>query len=94
MTNTTPEIDYALVFEEMRTLNRLFSAHHGPYAPVPNPEHFERIKTGPSGFIIFLGKRSGTHFMAVMDSSQSWVTYGRFSPAASHTREVTDWVWV
>lgn len=94
MTNTATEIDYALLFEEMSTLNRLFASHHGPYAPVPNPAHFERVTPAPSDVIIFLGKRSGAHFMAEQDTSKSWVSYGRFSPAAPHTREVTDWVWV
>jgi hypothetical protein len=94
MTHATTDIDYAVVFEEQSTLNRLFSAHRGSSAPTPNPAHFERVPTDTMAIIIFFGKRSRTYFMAETDFTYGLNTYGRFSPAETRERTVTDWVWV
>lgn len=87
---TTSEVDYALVVEEMTTLNRLFSRDHGTTL---HPEYFEKIRTDATGIIVIFGKRSGTYHMAEFTTANGWDRYGRFSPAEPRTRTVTDWVW-
>ena len=95
MTNAPTDFDYAVVFEEQSTLNRLFARTFNSAFPTLNPQQFELVASN-GDFVVILGLRSGMHFMADKTSkpNSSHIDYTRFAPARSSERMVTDWTWL
>jgi hypothetical protein len=89
----SPPIDYKIAFEELNTLNSLFSKHRSMDLPALNPSLFRVVSSDEPSYVIIEGLRSGLYYLSIQSVRNMYSSsYTVFQPVTPTERTITEWV--
>jgi hypothetical protein len=89
-----PSIDYKVAFEELNTLNSLFSRYHGINLPTLNPSQFRVEDDGvATRDVVIHGIQTGLYYLSLRRSDSTMgFRYSAFVVVTPTERTVIDWI--